>query len=49
LYYTSTAQKLFMRVAVDPVTHEPAGEPELVAAGPMPTISASMKTPASPT
>ena len=35
LYYTSTAQKLFMRVAVDPSTRDPAGEPELVAGGAM--------------
>ena len=35
LYYTATAKKLFMRVAVDPHTHEPAGEPELVVAGRM--------------
>jgi hypothetical protein len=35
LYYTSTTKKLFMRVPVDPVTHEPAGEPEFVAAGTM--------------
>jgi hypothetical protein len=35
LYYTSTTTKLFMRVAVDPVTHEPAGEPEFVAGGTM--------------
>jgi len=35
LYYTSTAQKLFMRVRVDPATHQPAGEPELVAGGTM--------------
>jgi hypothetical protein len=35
LYYTSTTKKLFMRVAVDPVTHEPAGEPEFVAGGTM--------------
>ena len=35
LYYTSTTLKLFMRVAVDPVTHEPAGEPEFVAGGTM--------------
>ena len=35
VYYTSTALKLFMRVAVDPDTHEPAGEPELVAGGTM--------------
>ncbi|WP_156689856.1 hypothetical protein [Mycobacterium sp. Marseille-P9652] len=32
LYYTSTAQKVFMRVAVDPETHEPAASPEFVAA-----------------
>ena len=35
LYYTSTTRKLFMRVAVDPVTHEPAGEPEFIAGGTM--------------
>ena len=35
LYYTATAKKLFMRVPVDPVTHDPAGEPELVVAGRM--------------
>jgi sugar lactone lactonase YvrE len=35
VYYTSTALKLFMRVAVDPDTHEPAGEPEFVAGGTM--------------
>jgi len=35
LYYTSTAQKLFMRVPVDPGTHDPAGPPELVASGAM--------------
>jgi hypothetical protein len=35
VYYTSTALKLFMRVAVDPHTHEPAGEPEFVAGGTM--------------
>jgi hypothetical protein len=33
LYYTSTAKQLFMRVAVDPVTGEPAGSPEVVAEG----------------
>lgn len=32
LYYTSTAQKVFMRVAVDPGTLDPAGAPEFVAA-----------------
>ena len=32
LYYTSTAQKVFMRVAVDPATLDPAGMPEFVAA-----------------
>jgi hypothetical protein len=31
LYYTSTAQKVFMRVPVDPATLEPAGTPEFVA------------------
>jgi hypothetical protein len=33
LYYTSTAQRLFMRVRVDPGTLNPAGAPELVATG----------------
>jgi sugar lactone lactonase YvrE len=32
VYYTSTAQKVFMRVAVDPATLDPAGTPEFVAA-----------------
>ncbi len=32
LYYTSTAQRVFMRVAVDPGTLNPAGTPEFVAA-----------------
>ena len=31
VYYTSTGQKLFMRVAVDPATHTPVGQPEVVA------------------
>jgi hypothetical protein len=35
LYYTSTAQKLFMRVRLDPDTHDPADEPEFVAGGMM--------------
>ena len=35
LYYTATAKKLLMRVAVDPTTHEPCGAPELVVAGRM--------------
>lgn len=35
LYYSGTAKKLFMRVAVDPSTLEPAGGPELVVAGRM--------------
>jgi sugar lactone lactonase YvrE len=35
LYYTSTARKVFMRVLVDPQTHDPAGAPELVAGGAM--------------
>jgi hypothetical protein len=35
LYYTSTVKQLFMRVAVDPDTHEAAGEPEFVAGGRM--------------
>jgi hypothetical protein len=33
LYYTSTAQRLFMRVPVDPRTLNPAGAPEIVATG----------------
>jgi hypothetical protein len=32
LYYTSTAQKVFMRVPVDPVTLEASGTPQFVAA-----------------
>jgi hypothetical protein len=35
VYYTSTTRKLFMRVAVDAVSQEPAGEPEFVAGGTM--------------
>jgi hypothetical protein len=35
LYYTSTTKRLFMRVAVDPDNHEPAGEPEFIAGGTM--------------
>jgi hypothetical protein len=35
LYYTTTAQELFMRVRIDPDTHDPAGEPEFVAGGMM--------------
>lgn len=35
LYYTTTAQKLFMRVQVAPDTHEPAAAPEHVADGRM--------------
>ena len=35
LYYTTTAQELFMRVRVDADTHDPAGEPEFVAGGMM--------------
>jgi hypothetical protein len=35
VYYTSTAQQLFMRVPVDPTTLDPAGDPELVATGSM--------------
>ena len=35
LYYSATAKKLFMRVPVEPNTHEPSGEPELVVAGRM--------------
>ncbi|HXY42683.1 MAG TPA: hypothetical protein VEH29_00710 [Acidimicrobiales bacterium] len=36
LYYTSTAQKLFMRVPVDAGTLDPAGPQQLVAGGTMP-------------
>jgi sugar lactone lactonase YvrE len=32
LYYTSTAQKVFMRVPVDPATLDPSGHAEFVAA-----------------
>ncbi len=32
LYYTSTAQKVFMRVPVDPATLNPAGPPQFIAA-----------------
>jgi len=32
LYYTSTAQKVFMRVPVDPATLDPAGNAKFVAA-----------------
>jgi len=32
LYYTSTAQQVFMRVPVDPATLDPAGDPQFVAA-----------------
>ena len=32
VYYTATARKLFMRVAVDPSTQAPIGEPEVVVA-----------------
>jgi hypothetical protein len=32
LYYTSTAQQVFMRVPVDPVSLQPAGGPQFVAA-----------------
>lgn len=35
LYYTSTVKQLFMRVTVDPDTHEAVGEPEFVSAGRM--------------
>lgn len=31
VYYTTSSQDLFMRVPVDPTTHEPAGEPEYIA------------------
>ena len=31
LYYTSVARKLFMRVPVDPGSHDPAGVPECIA------------------
>ena len=35
LYFTTTAQDLFMRVRVDPTTLDPAGAPELIASGRM--------------
>jgi hypothetical protein len=35
VYYTTTAQELFMRVRVDPDTHDPADVPEFVAGGMM--------------
>jgi len=35
LYYTCTAQQLFMRVPVHPGTHDPAGAPEFIADGVM--------------
>ena len=35
LYYTSTAQRLFMRIAVEPGAWAVAGEPEVVATGMM--------------
>lgn len=35
LYYTTTAQELFMRVRVDPDTYDPADQPEFVAGGMM--------------
>ena len=35
LYYTATAKKLFMRIAVDPESLDSIGEPELVVAGRM--------------
>ena len=35
LYYTSTAQRLFMRIAVEPGAWAAAGEPEVVATGMM--------------
>jgi hypothetical protein len=31
VYYTTSSQDIFMRVAVDPASHEPAGEPEFIA------------------
>jgi hypothetical protein len=33
VYYTSSAQKVFMRVPIDPVSHEPVGQPEIVTGG----------------
>lgn len=35
VYYTTTGQKLFNRVRVDPTTFSPVGEPELIASGGM--------------
>ncbi|HWD82810.1 MAG TPA: hypothetical protein VG497_28110 [Kribbella sp.] len=33
VYYTGSWEQIFARVAVDPVTHQPAGEPEVVTKG----------------
>jgi sugar lactone lactonase YvrE len=33
VYYTSSAQKVFLRVSVDPAAHTPVGEPDVVASG----------------
>ncbi len=38
LYYTATAKKLFMRIAVDPDSLEAKGEPEVVVAASWPTV-----------
>jgi Txe/YoeB family toxin of Txe-Axe toxin-antitoxin module len=35
VYYTTTGQKLFMRVAVDPLSFAPVGEPETLSSGGM--------------
>ncbi len=49
LWYTSTAQKVFMRVAVDPATLDPAGSPSSSPPSTTPTTSAWTRTPGSPT
>jgi hypothetical protein len=33
VYYTGSWRQIFMRVAVDPLSHEPVGEPEVIAEG----------------
>jgi hypothetical protein len=50
LYYTSTAQKVFMRVPVDPATLDAAGTPECSSRpSPTATTSASTRSPATRT
>ena len=49
VYYTSTAQKVFMRVRVDSKTLDPASPRSSSPRSTTPTTSASTRTPASPT